>query len=611
MTELLTSLERGVQILKTALKTMPLLPGVYRMINAQGDVLYVGKALSLKKRVVSYTLIQQLPNRLQRMVSEIDRVEITTTYTEIEALLLESNLIKKLQPRYNILLKDDKSYPFILLTKDHDFPRVAKHRGVQKIKGNYFGPFASVMAVDETILSLQRIFQIRNCTDSYFENRDRPCLQYDIKRCTAPCVRKVSKADYAENVKQAIDFLKGKTDAIQRVFAEKMQKASEEMRFEDAGMYRDRIQLLTHIQSKQRINISGVQNTDVLALYRVGDHACVHVFFYRHGRNYGTQTIQLNHTREEPLETIQAAFITQFYSEHEPPRTVLMNIFPENFDLIKEAFVEKYKTKVDWEVPKGGVKAELVEHALSNAKGYMERKFQENASMIKIFDEIKEQFFLSQRPERIEIYDNSHIQGSDPYGVMVVATQEGFDKKSYRKFAIKTNRPDFGGDDFSMMREVMLRRFSHVEDWGMPSLLLIDGGVGQINAVLETLESLNISVPVVGISKGPDRNAGREQFHMRGHEAFMLNEKSPTLYFLQRIRDEAHRFAIGTHRAKREKNIRQSVLDEIPGIGASRKKLLLQHFGSAQDVKRAGLNDLMMVKGISQSIAEKIYNYFH
>jgi excinuclease ABC subunit C len=605
----LSLLDQGVLVIKESLKTMPSLPGVYRMLNTAGDALYVGKAKNLKKRVFSYTQVTKLPNRLQRMVSETVRMEIVITETETEALLLESNLIKKLQPRYNVLLKDDKSFPYILLTKNHPFGRIVKHRGPEAVKGDYFGPFASVLAVDETVLTLQKIFQIRNCTDTYFDNRTRPCLQYHIKRCTGPCVGLISQEDYADSLKQAKQFLQGKAAVVQQNLAEKMEAASEALEFEKAAQIRDRIRLLTSIQAHQRIHVEGLAHADVIAIAALGTHMCVQVFFFRHGRNLGTQSYPLSHTHDETLASALGAFLGQFYQERAPAPVVLLNEKPDDFQLLQEALQQLHGQKTKWEIPKVGMKKELVIHAQENAKNTLDRKHQEAASMVAIFHEIETLFGLTNL-NRIEIYDNSHIQGTDSFGVMVVANREGFDKKSYRKFAIRT--PEAMNDDYAMMREVMTRRFQHVDDWGMPDLLLIDGGLGQLSAVFETLQTLGVTVPIVAIAKGPNRNAGEERFFtQQTPQGVSLQKDSLTLYFLQRLRDEAHRFAIGSHRARRGKKIVRSVLDDIPGIGPNRKKTLLNHFGSAQGVSKAALADLQLVPGINQTVALQIYNFFH
>lgn len=604
-------LKTGVQVILDVVKTLPLLPGVYRMLGKEDAVLYIGKAKSLKKRVVSYTQVQKLPHRLQRMVSETIRMEVVTTHTEIEALLLESNLIKKLQPRYNILLKDDKSFPYILLTTDHPYTRISKYRGPKNIKGDYYGPFASIMAVDEAILTLQKVFQIRNCQDSYFAKRERPCLQYDIKRCSAPCVGKISVSDYAEAIKQAKNFLLGKTDQVQHYLAERMNVASEELLYEKAASYRDRLKLLAHIQARQRINISGLREADIIGVAQNGGETCVQIFFFRHGRNFGTESFFLKHTADETAEDSLAAFITQFYQERSPAPLVLLSHKPIELNLIKDALKEQHQQTTEWQIPQKGLKKEVVDHALLNAKGNLERKQVEAASMLKIFKEMVDLFDLPNIPQRIEIYDNSHIQGQQPYGVMVVATSQGFEKKSYRKFSIKQTVDT--RDDYGMMREVLRRRLAHhqEESWQLPDLLLLDGGQGQLSAGIEVLAELNLDIPIVAIAKGPDRNAGKERFFIPGRDPFSLSTNNSLLYFLQRLRDEAHRFAIGTHRAKREKIIGQSKLDQIVGIGSARKKLLLQHFGSAIGVSRAGLADLETVKGISRAVAMKVYQHFH
>ncbi|RZI46472.1 excinuclease ABC subunit UvrC [Candidatus Finniella inopinata] len=601
----------GFNTILAVVKTLSSSPGVYRMLGERDAVLYVGKAKNLKKRVVSYTVVDKLPHRLQRMVSETVRMEVVTTHTETEALLLESNLIKKLQPRYNILLKDDKSFPYILLTGDHPFPRIFKHRGSKTIKGDYYGPFASVMAVDEAVLTLQKVFQIRNCQDTYFANRTRPCLQYDIKRCTAPCVDKITRDDYAESIRQAKNFLLGKTDQVQQYLAGQMNAASHVMNYEKASGYRDRLRLLTYIQGRQRINISGLREADVIGLVQAGGQTCVQIFFFRHGRNFGTESFFLKHAAEESPEDSLAAFLGQFYQERPPAPLVLLSHRASELELTQAALKEQHDQATEWQIPKRGVKREVVEHALANARDSLERRQIESASMMRIFSEMVEVFDLPALPQRIEIYDNSHIQGRHAYGVMVVANTQGFDKKSYRKFTIKETIDT--RDDYGMMREVLRRRLMHhTEDtWQKPDLLLIDGGQGQLTAVVQVMSELNMDIPVVAIAKGPDRNAGKERFFMPGRDPFTLGENSPLLHFLQRLRDEAHRFAIGTHRAKRTKVLGQSKLDEIVGIGAARKKLLLQHFGSAQGVATAGLSDLEVVKGISRSVALKIYQHFH
>jgi len=584
------------------------------MINAPGDVIYVGKAKDLKKRVVSYTFVAKLPHRLRRMISETVSMEIVTTHTETEALLLESNLIKKLQPHYNILLKDDKSFPYILITQDHPYPRLEKHRGPQQQKGKYFGPFASVLAVEETMILLQKVFLIRNCSDTFFERRTRPCLQYHIKRCSAPCVHKISQKGYATLVKEAMAFLSGKTTRIQNYLAAKMNEASHALAYEEAAQYRDRLRLLTRIQAHQRINVSKIKDADVIAATCEGGQTCVQVFFFRQGRNLGTSSLFLAHTDGASLEDQIAAFLPQFYQDRAPASLVLLSHKPTDLSLIREALQEQFGSITAWEVPKVGAKRELVEHALSNAQGALSRKLSETATFESLLDQMVETFRLSKRPERIEIYDNSHLQGSQPYGVMVVATPQGFEKKSYRKFAIRAATPSRGGDDYAMMREVLHRRFAHAgeKDWVLPDFILVDGGQGQLNVALQVIEELDVDgITVVGVAKGPDRNAGREKFFQQGRDTFTLPDADPLMHFLQRLRDEAHRFAIGTHRAKRMKTLVFSRLDEIPGIGPARKKALLQHFGSAKGVSLASLQDLQLVPGVNKFVAKKIYAYFH
>lgn len=608
------SLAKGIETIRQVVKTLPSVPGVYRMINGQGEVIYVGKAKDLKKRVVSYTFGLKLPHRLQRMVSETLSLEIVTTHTETEALLLESNLIKKLQPHYNILLKDDKSFPYILITQGHAYPRLEKHRGPHQQKGKYFGPFASVLAVEETMVLLQKVFLLRNCSDSFFEKRSRPCLQYHIKRCSAPCVNKISQKDYAALVKEAMAFLNGKTTTIQDYLAAKMNEASHALAYEEAAQYRDRLRLLTKIQAHQRINVTKVRDADVIAAVGEGGQTCVQIFFFRQGRNLGTASFFLAHTDGSSLEDQMAAFLTQFYQDRAPAPTVLLSHKPTELALINDALQQKFGNRTSWEIPKASAKRELVEHALTNAQGALSRKFAETATFETLLDQMAEMFQMPKRPERIEIYDNSHLQGSHPYGVMVVATPQGFEKKSYRKFAIRAPTPLQGGDDYGMMREVLHRRFARAgeKDWILPDLILVDGGMGQLNVALTVIQELDVDgITVVGIAKGPDRHAGREKFFQAGRDIFTLPENDPLMHFLQRLRDEAHRFAIGTHRAKRAKTLVHSRLDEIPGIGPARKKALLHHFGSARGAAAASLQDLQSIPGINKSVAKKIYAYFH
>ncbi len=605
-----SSIQCGVSVIKKVVRSLTDQPGVYRMYNTHNTPLYVGKAKNLRKRVTAYTKPEQLPIRLQRMIAETVRMEIVTTHSEVEALLLESNLIKNLQPRYNILLKDDKSFPYILITQNHPYPRVIKHRGSQDIAGKYFGPFASNSAVDESILLLQKIFQIRNCTDSYFAARTRPCLQYHIKRCSAPCVGKISVNNYDETIKQAIDFITGKSSTVQEFLSQKMMEASNKMLYEQAAEYRDRIAMLTRLVAHQRINIDGISDCDVIAILEDSGQTCIQVFLFRHGRNFGTESFFLSHTQGSTQHEKLAAFLNQFYADREPPKTILLSDEPDEFDLIKASCQEHYHKSIKWELPKLGKKRELIDHALSNAQDAINRKLSDSKAMTKIYDEIAALFSMENRPSRIEIYDNSHVQGTHPYGVMVVADESGLNKKLYRKFAIKTAQPGFGGDDYGMMREVMKRRFARAdqENWTLPDLMLIDGGQGQLNAVLDVIEEMDIQgVTVVGIAKGEQRNAGRERFFMPERDPFTLPHNSIVMHFLQRLRDEAHRFAIGSHRAGRQKSMTKSKLDEIPGIGPKRKKALLHHFGSVRNITTASLQDLMAVDGISEAVAMMIY----
>ena len=600
----------GILAIKNVVKNLPHKPGVYRMLSASAKVLYVGKAKNLKKRVVSYTQIEKLPNRLQRMVSETRAMEIVTTATETEALLLESNLIKKLQPRYNVLLKDDKSFPYILLTA-HEFPRILKYRGPKVEKGDYFGPFASVAAVDETIIALQKIFYVRNCADTIFNERTRPCLQYDIKRCTAPCVNKIANNEYLDFINAAKAFLQGKSDEVQRNFAVLMQSASDNLDFERAAKYRDSIKLLTQIQAKQRINVAGIENADIFALAELNGKFCVQGFFFRHGRNYGAEIFDLSHTEGALSTELMAAFLNQFYVEHEPANLVLCSVMPDEVDMLLNSLKNRYKIKIALEIPSGGVKLELIEHALKNANESLQRRFAEELSNKKHLEQLQLFLEFNNRIETIEVYDNSHLQGTSPYGVCICANSKGFDKNRYRKFLLDKYPGFETRDDFAMMAQVIQRRISHKNEWPLPDLFLIDGGDLQIQAVYKVLQENAISVPVVGIAKGKKRNAYDETFYFIDRSIKKLPADSALLYFLQRIRDEAHRFAIGAHRAGRSKQLMKSKLDSVPGIGGKRKKLLLQHFGSSGAVARASIHDLMIVSGINKSVAEKIYYFFH
>ena len=603
-------------MLRTHLKVLPGQPGVYRMIAEDGSVLYVGKAKSLKKRVASYTQRSRLPTRIQRMVAQTRSLEVVTTRTEAEALLLEANFIQRFLPPFNVLLRDDKSYPYILLTRDHDFPQLAKHRGAKNRKGWYFGPFASAGAVNETIILLQRGFMIRNCSDGFFANRTRPCLQYHIKRCTAPCVQKVSTEDYAKQVADAIAFLRGHNAEIQQKLATDMTTASEALDFELAAKLRDRIKVLTSIQSRQDINVSGIGDADVIAIHRDAGRTAIQVFFFRADRNYGARIFYPTHDKQMLDGEVLSSFLAQFYADKPAPPSLLLNHRPDETDLLEQALSEKADHKVVITVPKVGARKRLTDHARKNAQEALARKMSESSEQAKLLNRVSEVFGMAEVPKRIEVYDNSHISGSHAVGAMIAAGPEGFIKKTYRKFNIKTVTTQ--GDDYAMMEEVLTRRFRRLieEDpdrtSGMwPDLVLIDGGEGQLGKVRAVMEELGLpDITLVGIAKGPDRNAGREKFFMTGREQFSLPSDDPVLYYLQRLRDEAHRFAIGTHRARRIKAIGQSGLEEVPGIGATRKRALLNHFGSAKAVAAAGMEDLARAPGISIQVAKKIHDYF-
>ncbi len=609
---------RGHQVIQSYLRSLDNSPGVYRMLGSAGDVLYVGKARSLKKRVSNYAKMSGHTARIGRMISATASMMFLTTRTETEALLLEQNLIKQLKPKYNVLLRDDKSFPNIVLTKEHDFPMIKKHRGRRSETGSYFGPFASAGAVNRTLNQLQKIFLLRNCTDSMFSTRTRPCLQYQIARCSGPCVGHISKQDYAQSVADAESFLKGKTTAIQEKLAAEMLQASEAMEFERAASLRDRIRALTHVQSTQGVNPQFVSEADVIALHMDGGQACVQVFFIRAHQNWGNRAYFPNTGTGADAPEILEAFIGQFYSTKQPPKQVLLSQNIENIDLVQQLLSDKLGKKVEVLVPLRGEKVELVANAMRNAKESLARRMAESATQAKLLKGLADAFDLKAPPSRVEIYDNSHIQGAHAVGAMVVAGKEGFEKSFYRKFNIK-GTDITPGDDFGMMKEVLNRRFKRLlkEDpnretnlW--PDLLLIDGGAGQISAVAEILQELGVNdVPFIGVAKGEDRDAGKEEFHRPNRKVFALRRNDPVLYFIQRLRDEAHRFAIGTHRAKRAKAFTSTPLDEVAGVGAKRKKALLTHFGSAKAVSRAGLQDLCAVEGVSDALANIIYDFFH
>lgn len=611
-------IEAGVAAIRTVLKTLPLRPGVYRMQDARGDVLYVGKASALKNRVSNYTQINRLPKRLQRMVAQTRSLTIVTTNTEAEALLLEAQLIKRFRPAYNVLLRDDKSFPFILLRSDHAFPRVMKHRGARRHKGSYYGPFASAGAVTRTLNALQKIFLLRSCTDSFFTHRSRPCLLYQIKRCSAPCVGRISAEAYAELVADAQAFLSGRSSAVQRKLGTAMQAASDNLDFELAAVYRDRLKALTFIQGAQSVHADGTTDADVFALSAKGGVISIQGFFIRGGQNWGHRSFFPTHVNDVPEDEVLTSFLAQFYEEVPAPQLILIDRPLAEPELLAEALSERAGRKVVVRQPQRGPQKRLLMQASRNAEEALDRHLAETTTQGKILRELADLFDLEAPPKRIEVYDNSHIQGTNALGGMIVAGPEGFIKNAYRKFNIKRAETT-PGDDFAMMREVLERRFARLEtedpdrrsgDW--PDLLLIDGGRGQLNAVCEVLEEMGVQdVAVVGVAKGPDRNAGREIFHLPDGREMSLPINSSVLFYLQRLRDEAHRFAIGAHRQKRAKNISANPLDDVPGIGPARKRALLMHFGTARDVRNAALEDLEKAPGISKAMARTIYDHFH
>ena len=611
-------LDTGVAAIREVQRTLPVRPGVYRMQDARGDVLYVGKARALKNRVASYTQVAKLPKRLQRMVAQTRSMTIVTTRTEAEALLLEAQLIKRFRPPYNVLLRDDKSFPFILLREDHEFPRVQKHRGARRAKGQYYGPFASAGSVTRTLNALQKLFLLRSCSDSFFATRSRPCLLYQIRRCSAPCVGRIGERDYAELVKDAKAFLAGRSTGVQERLGRSMAEAAERQDYELAAVYRDRLRALTYIQGSQTVHSEGLGEADVFALACKGGTVSIQAFFIRGGQNWGHRAFFPAHTSDIPDAEVLSAFLMQFYDEVPPPRRILVDRKLPDLELIEEALCERAERKVAIEQPKRGSRARLMDQARRNAIEALDRRMAETATQTRVLRELSETFELPEPPNRIEVYDNSHIMGTNATGAMIVAGPEGFRKNNYRKFNIKRagTKP---GDDFAMMREVLERRFARLEkedperssgEW--PDLLLIDGGKGQLSAVHETMESAGVhDIPVIGVSKGPDRNAGREVFHFPDGRELTLPPNSALLFYLQRLRDEAHRFAIGTHRAKRAKSLTTSTLDEVPGIGPSRKRALLMHFGTARAVKSAALEDLERAPGISKAIARQLHDHFH
>jgi excinuclease ABC subunit C len=611
-------LEAGVAAIKMVAKTLPVRPGVYRMLDARGDVLYVGKARALKNRVTQYTQVARQTKRLLRMIAQTRSMQIVTTHSEAEALLLEAQLIKRYRPPYNVLLRDDKSFPFILLREDHDFPRVQLHRGARRIKGQYYGPFASAGSVRNTLNSLQKLFLLRSCTDSFFANRTRPCLLHQIRRCSAPCVGRIDEAGYDELVRDAKDFLGGRSTKIQQKLGVLMAQASDAMNFELAAVYRDRLRALTYVQGSQAIHAEKLGDADLFALACKGGTMCIQAFFIRGGQNWGHRSFFPAHTNDVPEAEVLQSFLVQFYEEVPAPKLILIDREVPEAALICEALSERAERKVAIRTPQRGDQARMIRQAARNAEEELERRLAETSTMARNLREVAETFELAEPPNRIEVYDNSHVMGTNAVGAMIVAGPEGFRKNQYRKFNIK--RPETApGDDFAMMREVLGRRFARLEkedpdrskgEW--PDLLLIDGGKGQLSAVCATLEEAGVhDVPVVAVSKGPDRNAGREIFHLPGGREIGFPTNSPLLFYLQRLRDEAHRFAIGAHRQKRAKAFTGSTLDDVPGIGPGRKRALLMHFGTARAVRNAALQDLEQAPGISGTVARKVYDYFH
>ena len=642
---------KGIEAIRDTWKRLPLKPGVYRMIGADGEVLYVGKAKSLKNRVGQYAQGRGHTNAIYRMIHQTVSMEIIVTATETEALLLETNMIKRLRPRYNVLMRDDKSFPYIAIRTDHETPVLQKHRGAKSFKGKFYGPFASAGAVNRTLNTLQKAFLLRSCSDSTFSGRTRPCMLYQIKRCSAPCTGLVNEAEYAALVKDSMDFLEGRSVELQDRLAVEMRESAEKLEFEHAARLRNRIRALASVRASQGINPHTFDEADVFALHVEGGQSCIQVFFFRAGQNWGNRAYFPRHGGEETPEDILSAFIAQFYDDREPPKLILANIEPSDRELLEEALCIRAECKVEIRRPERGEKREIVDAVLLNAREALGRRMAETGSVAKLLDGVAEVFGLSQRPERIEVYDNSHIQGTNALGAMIVAGPEGFTKNQYRKFNMKAE--EFDGDDFAMMKAMIRRRFArmlsereedaptqtatpdgaggHVSDGGVdfskerdsdasetkfgawPDLVLIDGGDGQLNAALEALDELGLKnrISIAGIAKGVDRDAGRERFFIPGKPAFRLDEKSPVLYYLQRLRDEAHRFAIGAHRGKRSAGLTKNPLDEIGGIGPARKRALLDRFGSARGVSRAALAELEAVEGVNKELAKRIYDFFH
>jgi excinuclease ABC subunit C len=623
-----TRLAIGHAAIEQAVRLAPTSPGVYRMLNAANDVLYVGKAKNVRKRLTSYARVNApQPARILRMIAATVTVEIISTTTETEALLLEANLIKQLRPRFNVQLRDDKSFPYILITGDHWAPQILKHRGAQSRPGRYFGPFANAGAVNRTITALQRAFLVRSCTDAFFESRTRPCLLYQIRRCSGPCTREIDFPGYTELVREASDFLSGRSRSVKQELAHEMEKASAELEFETAALYRDRLAALSAIQSQQGINPRTVEEADVFAIHQEGGYSCVEVFFFRTGQNWGNRAYFPRAEKSFTPEEVLASFLAQFYDDKPPPKLILLSHKIEESDLLADALSVKAGCRIEVSTPQRGEKKELVTHALTNAREALGRKLADTATQSRLLDGMATTLGLPRQPKRIEVYDNSHIQGTNAVGAMIVAGPDGFIKNQYRKFNIKSEGLT-PGDDYAMMREVLQRRFKRLmappnEDeaakkadddsfpqW--PDLVIIDGGRGQLNAVREIFEGLGLNqVWLLAVAKGPDRDAGRETLFMPDREAIKLEPRDPVLYFIQRLRDEAHRFVIGSHRKLRKKDIREAGLQEIPGIGPSRKRALLHHFGTLKEIERASIADLGKVPGVSAESARKIFEFFH
>jgi excinuclease ABC subunit C len=609
---------RGAELIRSLLATLPNEPGVYRMLDERGEVLYVGKAKALKKRVAAYTKLQGLPARIQRMVALTRAMEFVTTASEVEALLLEANLIKRFRPGYNIVLRDDKSFPYLVIKQGHDFPLIGKHRGAKRPDAEYFGPFASAGAVNEALNALLKAFPLRSCRDSIFSTRSRPCLQHQIKRCSAPCVGRIGKEAYGKLVEEARQFLLGRSQEVQARLQRQMQEASERLEFERAAMLRDRLKAMAHIHARQGINTEAVDDADVVAAHMEGGQACVQVFFYRSGRNYGNRAYYPAHAKEAGTGEILAAFMAQFYAERAPARLILLAEPVPEQELLAEALSLRAGRKVQLAVPQRGDKRQLVEIALTNARQALARRLADTASQEALLEQLAERFDLPEAPSRIEVYDNSHIQGAHAIGAFIVAGPEGFDKRSYRTFNIKGAELT-PGDDYAMMREVLQRRFARLvkedperQGGSWPDLVVIDGGAGQLAAAQAVLAELGIAdLPLLAVAKGPERHAGQERFFLPEREPLALDPRDPVLYLVQRLRDEAHRFAIQTHRGKRTREIGRSPLDQVPGIGTKRKRALLNHFGSARGVAEAGLLDLERVPGINKAVAKAIHDHFH